>query len=475
MKIFPNHKPSSIAIALGCALALYFVLSYLARNDNDRIESLSPSKLPYADLVAVEPGSQLFYTWGVTASPRFKEIAKGGVENRYGDTYQQSYSVLSQLSHDLAEVGLSLRDVVNVRAYVVADPEPDFDAWNRAFSEFFGTISNPNIPARTTLGISRLFLADYRVEVEFTAVFPDGRGPHVDGTRHHERYQRLSREETNDRWKSYGRPAWPMSTGKATASDTGFFFSSSIRPQSLIPNAPPQFQMFGNIAQQSTSLFKQMDAQLKEAGLGYEDVFFMRACLYPGSQSIGHSFAAFNKEYQKYFNNAKNPNRPTRTVMSTPGFNYKNQSISIEYYAAYPDAESPEFDKAKIPVGKNPAYIQTGTLGPSGSKISSSANLLFVSGCIAKENGELEAEAHSALETLSERLALVDATLQDCVHLRVYFANAEPKLLDARIAAWEEIYAKTFPSETAPAVTILPVVSLPKGSLIEIEAMAATQ
>lgn len=475
MKIFPNHKPVPIAIAFAGAIVVYVVLSSLARSDNDNITSLSPSKLPYADLVAVEPGSQLFYTWGVTASPRFKEIAKGDVENRYGNTYEQSYSVLSQLSYDLAEVGLTLRDVVNVRAYIVADPEPDFDSWNKAFSEFFGTVNNPSKPARTTLGISRLFLPDYRVEVEFTAVFPSGRGPLVDGTRQHERYDRLGRIETSDRWKSYGRPAWPMSTGKATAGNTGYFVSSSIRPQSLIPNAPPQYQMFGSVSQQSASLFKQMNAQLKEAGLGYEDVFFMRACLYPGTQSIGKSFSAFNKEYSKYFNNAKNPNRPTRTVMSTPGFNYKKQSISIEYYAAYPEGKSEPLESPKIPVGKNPAYQQAGTLGPVGSKISSDAQLLYISGCIASEKGNLGTEARSALKVLEARLALKDASLEDCVHLRVYFANADPKELDANIATWESIYSEYFATETAPAITVLPVVSLPKGSLIEIEAMAAIE
>ena len=473
MKALATHKPATVAGIFCAALALYVVLSIWARRDNRNIDSLDPSNLPYADIVAVEPGSELFFTWGVTASPRVKEIARASVENRYGDTYQQSYSVLSQLSADLAEVGLTMRDVVNVRAYIVADPTPDFDAWNKAFSEFFGTVNNPNKPARTSLGIARLFHSDYRVEVEFTAVFPEGRGPHALGSRQHERYTRLGRLETSDRWKSFGRPAWPMSTGKATTANTGYFVSSALRPQSLLPNAPPGFHMYGTIAQQSASLFKQMGAQLTQAGLGFEDVFFIRACVYPGAQSIGSSFAVFNQEYSKFFNNLKNPNRPTRTVMSTPGFNYRNQSISIEYYAAYPSAKPLAIDSAKRSVGEAPAVIGQSPLGPAGTQIASDARLLFVSGSIADESGDLESEAKSAIGILESRLALKGATLADCVQMRVYFKDVGKPKLDVHIDSWEKLYAELYPNGDGPTLTMLPIVSLPMDRLIEIEATAA--
>ncbi len=473
MKTLPTHKLGFVLAIYGTTALLYVVLAFMGRNDNRNKESFDPSQLPYADIVAVEPGSELFFSWGVTASPLMKEIARSSVENRYGNTYQQSYSVLSQLTSDLAEVGLSLRDVVNVRAYIVADPEPDFDAWNQAFSEFFGTIENPNKPARTSLGITRLFHSDYRVEVEFTAVFPDDRGPHVPGTRQHERYERLGRIETSEKWKSYGRPIWPMSTGKATSANTGYFFSSSLRPLSLLPNAPPGFHMYGTTAQQSASLFTQMSTQLKEAGLDFSDVFFIRACVYPGAQSIAKSFATFNQEYTKHFNNSKNPNRPTRTVMSTPGFNYRKQELSIEYYAAYPGEDPGLFKNTKLKIGSTPAVSSQGVLGPAGTQVSPDAQLLFVSGSISSEPGDLETEALSALSILQKRLQLKDATLDDCVHLRVYFASADDKTLDTRIATWERIYRETFSEDSAPAITLLPIVSLPNERLIEIEAMAA--
>lgn len=473
MKLLPHHRFRYVAIIFGVVAVCYGGLHVAGHRDNGRIEAHKSPNLPYAGLVEVEAGAEYFFTWGVTASPGMKEIALGGVENRYGDTYQQSYAVLTQLASDLAEVGLSLRDVVNVRAYIVADPEPDFDAWNRAFRQFFGTATNPHKPARTTLGISRLFHSDYRVEVEFTAVFPVGRGPHVAGTRQSERYARLGRAETSDRWKSYGRPVWPMSTGKATREGTGMYFSSSVRPESLLPNPPPGMHLFGNISQQSASLFKQMKAQLSAAGLDYKDVFFIRACVYPGAQSIGKSFASFNAEYEKHFNNKTNPNRPTRTVMSTPGFNYKKQSISIEYYAAYPEDSPRAMATARESIGTTPSALRTEDLGPAGTAVASDARILFVSGCVADSDGTIAEQAQSALATLERRLALGGAALSDLVQVRAYIAEADPKTLDNRIAAWETLYGKSFDTETAPALTTLPVVSLPGGRAIELEAMAA--
>lgn len=473
MRLLPQHKLGYVIGMFLLASVAYGGLRYLGANLNQRITVHERPELPYADAVEVAPGSEYFFTWGVTASPRMKEIARNSVENRYGDTYEQTFSVLTQLTADLAEVGLTLRDVVNVRAYIVADPEPDFDGWNRAFKQFFGTVSNPHKPARTTVGISRLFHSDYRVEVEFTAVFPDGRGPHVVGSRHHERYTRLSRTETSEKWKSFGRPAWPMSTGKATTADTGLFFSSSVRPDSVIPNAPPGFFMFGNIAQQSTSLFKQMSAQLKEAGLGFEDVFFIRACVYPSKDSIGKSFAAFNKEYNKYFNNPKNPNRPTRTVMSTPGFNYRKQNISIEYYAAYPSDSDKDFSQAKTSSGSSKQVVDSKPIASAGVAVAPDARMVFLAGSIPSVEGGMKEQATSALEALAERVELAGGSLDDLVHLRAYIAQGDTKTLDKRIAEWEALFQETFDSGDPPAITTLPVVSIVGGGMIELEAAAA--
>ncbi|MCH6256400.1 Rid family hydrolase [Puniceicoccaceae bacterium K14] len=476
MKLLPNHKLSKVIIFYALAVVAYLIISYVGRTPNGNLESIQESPALYADLVSVEAGTEYFYTWGVTASPRVMEIARTGTKDRYGDTYQQAYGVLTQLSQDLSEVGLTLKDVVNVRAYVVADPEPDFEAWDRAFSEFFGTANNPHKPARTSIGISRLFHSDYRIEVEFVAVFPSGRGPHEMDTRHNERYERLGRVETSDLWRSYGRPAWPMSTGKATEKGLDYFYSSLVRPASMMPNAPPTFHMYGDITKQADSIFKQMGAQLKEAGLGYEDVYFIRTCVYPGKQSISRSFSSFNKVYNKYFNNSKNPNRPTRTVMSAPGFDYKKQSIAVEYYAAYPDGHEFEDGVVLQSFGESTSPVDRKQVAAGGVAVSREATMLWISGNISKVEGDMEIQAKSAISGLLERLSLKDADLSDLVHLRVYLSTKAGPLLDNDIKAFEKVFESTYEDldvARKPALTILPIVSLPGGSSVELEALAA--
>jgi enamine deaminase RidA (YjgF/YER057c/UK114 family) len=70
-----------------------------------------------------------------------------------------------------------MKDVVYLRAYLVADPangnKLDTAGWNAAYGEFFGTAENPTKPARSTVGVSALVNADWLIEVEAFAVFPE--------------------------------------------------------------------------------------------------------------------------------------------------------------------------------------------------------------------------------------------------------------------------------------------------------------
>ncbi|MDP0501201.1 MAG: RidA family protein [Verrucomicrobiota bacterium JB022] len=473
-QLFPGFSPWLVLGVFATAVVIRLVLALLSQGQNSNVTSHTNPELPYAELVEVAPGSSYFFTWGVTASPRTKEIARTSTDDRYGDTYSQSRQVLSTLQSDLSEVGLSLRDVVNVRAYIVGDDgeEPDFAAWNKAFMEFFGTWHNPHVPARTTLGITRLFNPDYRVEVEFVVAFPDGRGPFDEGSWFDKRHQRLSRTETSENWLSYGRPSWVMSTGKATAPGTDLFFSAQVRPAPLMPNAPPALQMFGTVDQQTASIFKEMSQTLQEAGLGYEDVFFVRTIVYPDPRtSIGHSFSSFNKTYGEFFNNDKNPNRPTRTLMSAPGLTGKKQYLSIEFYAAYPEAKEGDIRET---VGEAGGLGTQGAVGGRGTRVSKDGRMLWLSGTIASTSAEepLEAQLASALEGVERRLALAGATKEDITAVRAYLVyDSNAIQMQQEITAWEKFFQENL-GEVNPAVTTLPVVSLPGGYRVELEVQA---
>lgn len=98
------------------------------------------------------------------------------VHERFGDTYAQSVSALKNIARVLVEQGLSMKDVVYLRVYVVADAEkdgkPDFAGWFKAYGEFFNNEKNPMKTARSTVGVSALVSPDWLIEIEAFAVYP---------------------------------------------------------------------------------------------------------------------------------------------------------------------------------------------------------------------------------------------------------------------------------------------------------------
>lgn len=124
--------------------------------------------------VVIPAGRAMVWTSG-TVPPVFNERADSGTRERYGDTKIQASGVLSRIQEQLEAQGLSLRDVVYLRAYLVPDPQTggiDTQGWNEAYSEFFGTEANPTRPARSTVGVSALVNPDWLIEVEAFAVYP---------------------------------------------------------------------------------------------------------------------------------------------------------------------------------------------------------------------------------------------------------------------------------------------------------------
>lgn len=434
----------------------------------------------YAESVTVKPGTPLFFTWGVTPSPRAKAIGRGETKNeaeRYGDTYAQARALMTQLTEDLREAGLSLRDVIAVRANLVAEPDLDMAGWNKAFAEFFGTATNPHKPARTTIGISRLFHPDYRAEVEFVAAIPPGRGPFEAGSRFERLYDRLHRITTNDHTRSYGRPTWALSTGKAISANSALYFQSAMMPDPVMASMakmPPKMRMFkGDIAAQAEAVFKKNVAGLTAAGLTPADPFFSRNILYPDPKNDGFlDFGAFNAAYTKVYNNPENPNRLARTVMSAPGYAAQGQLLAIETYAVYPGDASKKFIVGDKKVPLKAFRTDTAALGASGVATSPEAALTFISGIVSKERGDAKSECEGVFAIAKERLAKAGATFDSTVQIRAYIANgADPS---GGVAAFEAAYAAVFTGEHRPALTILPVKALPSEAKLEMELLVAT-
>jgi enamine deaminase RidA (YjgF/YER057c/UK114 family) len=125
--------------------------------------------------VAIPAGRAVFWTSGTVPDQVNKDGAT--VYERYGDTHAQAVSCLRNIEKVLQAQGLSLKDVVYLRVYLVPDPakggRPDYAGWFKAYGEFFNNPAvNPAKTARSTVGVQGLVHPDWLVEIEAFAVYP---------------------------------------------------------------------------------------------------------------------------------------------------------------------------------------------------------------------------------------------------------------------------------------------------------------
>ena len=75
-----------------------------------------------------------------------------------GDAETQAPNVLAKIGAVLREKGLTEADVVSMTVYMWAPPgeRMDFDGMMRAYSKLYGTATQPNRPARSTVQVVNL-------------------------------------------------------------------------------------------------------------------------------------------------------------------------------------------------------------------------------------------------------------------------------------------------------------------------------
>ncbi len=85
-----------------------------------------------------------------TTPPVLKADAPAGSRDRFGDTKTQAAGILKTIETQLAAQGLTMKDVVYIRAYLVPDPaiegKLDTAGWNAAYRDVFGTAPIPPRP-----------------------------------------------------------------------------------------------------------------------------------------------------------------------------------------------------------------------------------------------------------------------------------------------------------------------------------------
>lgn len=120
---------------------------------------------PIVSAVTVPPGYTTYYISGTPAGPM--------PSGQWGDTTWQTADSLNKLEATLKQLGLGFGDVVKATVFLVADPangnKINFPAMNAEWSKRFGTPTQPNKPARSTVQVG-LATPGALVEIEFVAV-----------------------------------------------------------------------------------------------------------------------------------------------------------------------------------------------------------------------------------------------------------------------------------------------------------------
>jgi enamine deaminase RidA (YjgF/YER057c/UK114 family) len=127
------------------------------------------STFPIALAVEVPAGATVIHHSGLTPSPA-KPDADPASREYYGDTKTQTLSVFARMEESLTALGYGFGDIVKMTVFLVGDPENggtmDFLGFMEAYTQYFGTAEQPNLPARSAVQVAGLVNPGMLVEIE---------------------------------------------------------------------------------------------------------------------------------------------------------------------------------------------------------------------------------------------------------------------------------------------------------------------
>lgn len=133
------------------------------------------STFPIASSVEVSGGSLVFES-GKVPAPLNPDAPEGSAEY-WGNTEQQSDSVLAQIEASLKSKGLDMSDVIKMTVFLVGDPakgnKMDFGGFMQSYTRYFGTKAQPNLPSRSAVQVAGLAGDGMLVEIEVIAFRPE--------------------------------------------------------------------------------------------------------------------------------------------------------------------------------------------------------------------------------------------------------------------------------------------------------------
>jgi enamine deaminase RidA (YjgF/YER057c/UK114 family) len=150
------------------ALAALLLGSTAARAEIVRYP-IPNSTFPIAQAVKVTGDSVITYVSG-QVPPVINKDADPSSPQAYGDVKTQTVGVFNRIKQILEGQGLGMGDVIKMQVFLVHDARApmDFKAFMEGYTQFFGG-AQPNLPARSVIGIAALANPGFLVEIEVVA------------------------------------------------------------------------------------------------------------------------------------------------------------------------------------------------------------------------------------------------------------------------------------------------------------------
>lgn len=423
------------------------------------IKTVGNPSLPFSTGITVTPGGPLLFT-------------SGGGGGNTGDTKTQALAYFASLKKSIETYGYSMGNIALVHAALVADENGhvDFDGWNAAWSEVFGTGDSPLKPARTTIVIPKFWAAGAKISELDTLCVAGSTDTMVSASK------ALNFPVTNPNLAPFEARKGRFYRAMGVVPGTSLFFASGVgAPVANKDAAPASGESRGDMPTQATGILKLIQANLATVGLSFKDVVFMRAYIGPDVLDGGKfDYDGWNKTYDEFFNNADNPHKPARTSISVAGFSNPTSMLEVEVIAAFPSQPdlfaAPDAGNANLKTfGKAEAAIASGVAVKDGS------SFYFSAATGPSVSGDMKTQALSALETLKGQLEAAGYSMKDVVFLHAFIVGDKDGKVDRK--GWTDAYVTQFGSKDQPhkpARTTVAISALPHPDWkIQIEVIAA--
>ena len=154
-------------------LAIVFSTTVLA--EVERYPLPNNSTFPISQAVEVKAGTTLVFHSGTVPGAANSKAERFSREF-WGDTKTQAISVFDRIEGSLKEKGLGMGDVIKMTVFLVGVPENDgrmdFSGFMEAYTQYFGTKEQPNLPARSAVQVADLAAPGMLVEIEVVLARP---------------------------------------------------------------------------------------------------------------------------------------------------------------------------------------------------------------------------------------------------------------------------------------------------------------